>query len=258
MIRKLSLISIIVVICCTAQAQNEKGFDRGFTKESNTFVPKGFGSTGLSIAYDTYNAGNGDTGYEFLSVIKDVDGKFSTFKVSPSFSYFFARNTAAGFRIGYSDTNYDVDKASFSVDNDTDMDLSNHYFRSHKYTAAATIRNYIPLFGSKIFALFNEGRLIGGFGQSKSYQITDTGKDGSFTDNYSLSLGLNSGLCTFVTNDFAFEVSLDVLGFEYSTSHQTRNQVYESDFSHFGASYKVKLTTINFSLVYFFNIKKCK
>lgn len=256
MIRRLSLISIIIVTCFAAQAQNGNNFDRGFTKESNTFVPKGYGSTGLSIAYDTYNAGNGNSGYEFLSIVDDVDGKLSTFKIAPSFSYFFARNTSAGFRIGYTNTSFDVNNASLSMDNDSNIDLSNHYLRSNKYTASATIRNYIPLFGSKFFALFNEGRLIGGFGQSKSYKLTDGGKDGTFTDNYSIALGLNSGLCSFITNDFAFEVSVDVLGCEYSHSRQTKNQIYKSDFSHFGASYKVKLATINFSLVYFFNIKK--
>ncbi len=256
MIRKLLSILIGIVICVTTQAQNGNNFDRGFTKESNTFVPQGYGSTGLSIAYDTYNAGNGNSGYEFLSIVDDVDGKLSTLNIAPSFSYFFARNTSTGFRIGYTNTSFDIDKASLSMDNDSDIDLSNHYFRSNKYTAAATLRNYIPLFGSKIFALFNEGRLIGGFGQSKSYRLTNGGKDGTFTDNYSIALGVSSGLCSFVTNDFAFEVSLDVLGCEYSLSRQTKNQIYKSDFSHFGASYKVKLATINFSLVYFFNIKK--
>lgn len=256
MIRKLLSMSIGIVICVITQAQNGNNFDRGFAKESNTFVPKGYGSTGLSITYDTYNTGNGNSGYEFLSIVDDVDGKLSIIKISPSFSYFFARNTSAGFRIGYANTSFDINKASLSMDNDSNIDLSNHYFRSNKYTAAATLRSYIPLFGSKIFALFNEGRLIGGFGQSKSYKLTDGGKYGTFTDNYSLALGLNSGLCSFVTNNFAFEVSMDVLGCEYSLSRQTKNQVFRSDFTHFGASYKVKLTTINFSLVYFFNVKK--
>ena len=241
-----------------AMAQVSGYFDRGFKKESNTFVPKGFASTGLSISYNTYKAGNGDYGYDFFSIINDVQGNCTTFDISPSFSYFFARNTSAGFRVGYSSTSYDLDKASLYLDDDSDFDLSNHHLRSNRYSAGITLRNYVPLFGSRIFALFNEGLLAGSFGQSKSYEIGDNGKNGTFADNCSLSLGLNSGLCTFVADNFAFEVSIDVLGLEYSYSKQTENQEYVSNFSHFGASYKVKLATIKFSLAYFFNMGRRK
>ena len=52
-------------------------FDRGISRKSSCFIPKGTVGAGVSVSYNTYSLGNGlgDAGYSALfSLIQDVHG----------------------------------------------------------------------------------------------------------------------------------------------------------------------------------------
>lgn len=238
--------------CVASASEPKKKFDRGFGEASSVFVPKGTMTAGASLSYHRYSAGNGDIGYEFLSLITGVEGTLSTVNISPAALYFIGNNTAVGARFGYSYTSMDMDGASVSLDSDNSFDFSNRYMKNQSYSGSIVLRNYLPLFGSRVFAMFNEVRLGGTKGQGKSYQMDGDEKNGTFTDSYALKIGLNPGLVAFLTNDFAFEVSLNVLELNYSYSKQTKNQVYTSSLSHFGTTFKPNLLSLNFALMYYF------
>lgn len=82
----------------------EKKFDRGLGDASTVFIPKGMMTLGTSISYNRYSAGNGDVGYELMSLITGLEGTLSTVKISPAAFYFIGKNTAVGARFGYSYT----------------------------------------------------------------------------------------------------------------------------------------------------------
>ncbi|MFA6592318.1 MAG: hypothetical protein WCS67_03155 [Bacteroidales bacterium] len=241
-------------------AQKAPGFDRGFSKKEggiSTFVPKGSMNVGLSASYHSYNAGSDEVGYEFMSLVTDIKGQLTTLTVSPSYSYAFAKNTTVGVMAGYSYTFFNLDDAQISMGEDSDLDMSNHYLRSNKYMGAATLRYYLPLFNSKIFALFYEARLTGSYSEGKSFKLDDAGdKDGTFTKSYGAEFGLYPGISCFVTNNIALEVALNVLKVGYNYSDQTKNQVEKSHLSNFGTGYKVQLTSLNFGLLYYFKQNK--
>ena len=241
-------------IVCMASSPQKKKFDRGFGSASSLFVPKGTMTAGASLSYHRYDAGNGDIGYEFMSLITGVEGTLSTVTISPAVLYFIGNNTAIGARFGYAYTSMDVNGASISLDSDNGFDLSNRFMENQSYSGSVVLRNYLPLFGSKVFAMFNEVRLGCTLGQGKSYQLEDEEKTGTFTASYALKIGLNRGLVAFLTNDFALEVSLSVLELNYSYNNQTKNQVYKSSLSHFGTTFKPNLLSLNFSLMYYFPI----
>ncbi len=253
--KKIVIATFLLSLSLSAVASGPgKKFDRGFGEASSVFVPKGMVAAGASLSYHHYSAGNGDIGYEIMSLLTGIEGNLSTISIAPSAMYFIGNNTSVGARFGYSYTSLDMNGASVSLDADNKFDFSNHYFKNQGYTGQFVLRNYLPLFGSKVFAMFNEVRIGGTLGQSKAYQMDGEEKDGTFTDSYALKIGLNPGLVAFLTNDFAFEVSLNVLECNYSYSKQTKNQVFTSSLSHFGTAFKPNLLSLSFSIMYYFQV----
>lgn len=132
-------------IVCMASSPQKKKFDRGFGSASSLFVPKGTMTAGASLSYHRYDAGNGDIGYEFMSLITGVEGTLSTVSISPAVLYFIGNNTAIGARFGYAYTSMDVNGASISLDSDNGFDLSNRFIENQSYSGSVVLRNYLPL-----------------------------------------------------------------------------------------------------------------
>ena len=248
---------LLAVIPAAAQKQKSAAFDRGLDNSGSIFIPKGMMTVGSSISFNHYSIGEGGAeGYDIASLLTGIQGKLSTVRVSPAVMYFVKDNMAVGARLGYSYTSMDVDNAAIELDTDTNFDLSNHYYAGQSYFGSAVLRNYLPLFGSRIFAMFNEVRLGGGITQSKTYRLDEGEKDGTYSDGYKINVGLYPGLTAFLTNNFSFEVSLGVLSVSYTRDTQTRNQVETSSYSHFGTTYKPDLLELNFAMMYHFPVKK--
>lgn len=253
--KKTLLFAVLLTLGSSVSAQvSGRKFDRGFGKETSVFVPKGSMTVGSSVSYNHYSAGNGDIGYEVLSLITGLEGELSTVKISPSVFYFIANNTAIGARFGYNYTALDMDGASLSLDSDTGFDLSNHYFKEQGCSGSIALRNYISLFGSRVFGVFNEVRVGGKLTRGKSYQLDGDEKSGTYSDGYALNIGIMPGVTVFVTNGLSFEVALSVLECNYSYVKQTKNQVYTSSMSHFGTTFKPNLLGLSFAIMYYFQI----
>ncbi len=246
--------ALFSVSLALAAKEPEKKFDRGLGDASSVFVPKGMMTVGASISYHHYSAGNGDVGYELMSLITGMEGNLSTVKVSPALFYFIGKNTAVGARFGYSYTSMDMDKASISLDSDNEFDLSNHYLKNQSYSGQFAVRNYVPLFGSRVFAMFNEVRIGGTKSQGKAFQYDGDEKNGTFSDGYALNIGVYPGVTVFLTNSLSFELALSVLECNYSYTKQTKNQVYTSSLSHFGTTFKPNLLGLSFSIMYYMQV----
>ena len=247
---------MLLSIGTMAVARNQEKFDRGLGDASAVFVPKGMMTAGASISYSHYSAGNGDVGYELMSLITGLEGTLSTVKISPAAFYFIGKNTAVGARMGYSYTSMNLGGASISLGTDDEFDLSNHYVKSQSYSGQFAVRNYVPLFGSRVFGMFNEIRIGGSRGQGKSFQYDGNEKNGTFSESYALTIGIVPGLTMFLTNNLSFEVSISVLECNYSYTKQTKNQVYTSSLSHFGTTFKPNLLGVGFSIMYYFQVGK--
>lgn len=258
--KRILLTAMILLAAVPAVAQKQKkspAFDRGLSQKASIFIPKGMMTVGSSISFNHYSIGReGTEGYDIASLLTGVQGRLSTVRVSPAVMYFVKDNLALGARLGYSYTSLDLDRAALEFGSDTDFDLSNHYYCGQTYSGSIVMRNYLPLFGSRIFAMFNEVRLGGGIVQKKTYSLDEGEKDGTFSDGYKLNVGLYPGLTAFITNDFSFEVSLGVLSVSYSHDSQTRNQVSTSGASHFGTSYKPDLLELSFAMMYHFPVRR--
>ena len=143
-------------------------------------------------------------------------------------------------------------------------------YQKQSYSGSITLRNYMPIANSKRFAMFAELRATGAYAQSESYKVQDGKKYGTYQDIYKGSLSVVPGLCCFVTNEAALEVSVGVLGFTHAGKHsqrtakahqktvQTTNQVEVSQMTQNNASFKINPLSINMGVSIFIGPNKNK
>ncbi|MDC7138473.1 MULTISPECIES: hypothetical protein [Bacteroides] len=225
----------------TSQAQE---FKRNI--ESHTFVPKGQWVVGSSVSYSEHNEQN----YQFL-VIDGFNSDGYTFKISPMFCYAFRDNVAAGGRFSYGRTLTKLDGVTLNLDESTQFDVNDMYQLKHSYSAMGVLRNYINLGTSKRFGLFAETRLEIGGSQSKVVTKDGTSLTGTYTKTTDFGIGVAPGIVAFINNYTAVEVSIGVLGLDFSKVKQTTDQVYIGERSSSSANFKINLFSIGLGIAFY-------
>ena len=173
------------------------------------------------------------------------------FKISPMFCYALKDNLAAGGRFSYGRSLTKLDGVTLNLDDDTHFDVNDLYQLKHSYSVIGILRNYINMGTSKRFALFAETRLEVGGSQSK--MVTKNG--GTLTGTYSTTadfgLGVAPGIVAFINNYTAVEVSIGVLGLDFSKVKQTTDQVYIGERSSSSANFKINLFSIGLGIAFY-------
>lgn len=266
--KKTIILSILLAVCTVslqaAAASREKEpvepFDRGIGRSTSVFIPAGTIGAGASFSYSNYSLGNGinDTGYQMLfSLIQNLHGNLESYGIAPHVSYFIRNNLAVGARFDYDRTAFNLGNVDLSLSDALSLSTGDFNYLKQAYTGAFTLRNYIPFGQSRRFAMFTEVRLTGGYGQSESYrmgydEVLDTPyKTGTYQDIYQFEIGLVPGLCAFITNEVALEVSVGLLGFNYQRVVQVTNQVERSEMENNGLNFKLNILAINFGLSFY-------
>jgi hypothetical protein len=241
--KKLNLILVFWLIGAFASvAQN--AFKRDLP--SVDFAPKGQWIAGAGVSYSQMNLDN----YQFL-IAEDLKGDVYQFKVSPTLMYAFNDNMAVGGKFGYSRSRTSLDDARIMIDSETDYSAGDMYLISQDYSAMGVYRYYMSIGRSTRFGMFGEAQLDLGFGQSKMREGTGKDVTGSFYDTFSCNIGLAPGLVMFLNNYSAIEVNVGVLGFGYSHTKQTTNQVYEASYSSKSANLKLDILSISFGVLFY-------
>ena len=232
---------MLIIWGMTSQAQE---FKRNI--ESHTFVPKGQWVVGSSVSYSEHNEQN----YQFL-VIDGFNSDGYTFKISPMFCYAFRDNVAAGGRFSYGRTLTKLDGVTLNLDESTQFDVNDMYQLKHSYSAMGVLRNYINLGTSKRFGLFAETRLEIGGSQSKVVTKDGTSLTGTYTKTTDFGIGVAPGIVAFINNYTAVEVSIGVLGLDFSKVKQTTDQVYIGERSSSSANFKINLFSIGLGIAFY-------
>ncbi len=214
--------------------------------ELRTFVPKGQWIVGSSVSYSEYS----DNNYKFL-IVDGFDADGYTFKVSPVALYAFRNNVAAGGRAAYSRTLTKVDRLSVNLDDENTFSLDDLYRLKHSYSGMAILRNYISIGNSTRFGLYNELQLTIGGGQTKLVSGKGESVTGNFETSRDFSIGLAPGMVAFVNNYTAVEVGIGVLGFNYSKTRQTTDQVYVGERSLNTANFKINIFSISLGIAFY-------
>lgn len=226
-----------------AMTPNRRREQRGISQPSIEMVPKGQWIFGGTASYSTHS----NDSYSFL-VIEGIESKGYTFKISPMIGYAVRSNMAIGARFIYSRSLLKIDDAKISME-DINLSVENYYALKHSYEVAAMWRQYIPLGGSKRFALFTECQLAIGGTQSKFVEGSPV--RGTYETGYTVSLGLNPGIVAFATDNVAFELNVGVLGFNYTNTRQVHNQVTVGNRSSSYMNFKVNIFSIGVGMAFY-------
>lgn len=241
------LLTLLVAAACAAPLS---AIDRGLGNPKSVYIPKGTVAVSLTGGYNSWKATGEELtkGIALAGVIEDVNGHVNLASAGAGLSWFVADNVSVGARFAYAQRDIDINNlAMLGL-----VNLTNKHFRRETYSGSLAVRGYLPLFDSKIVALFFEGRLSGSFGYGKNYAETDRGKEGRYSDLYSASLGLYPGLSVFATNRIAFEVSLPFLEGGLEWDKQIKGQAHDSALARKFVNFKPGLLGISAGVVYHF------
>lgn len=248
---------LLGLLCFTGQAQEP--FERGFAGKNKIFIPKGSVGIGLSVSFSNNGVGD-DTGFSILpSYVGELKGGWTSFSIHPAVEYFLNDNWSIGLNFDYVKNIFSLDSARLALSDDLALDIQGWNYHRQSYMGAIMTRYYVPFLGSRIFGWFVEGSLNGGFIQSKLYSLEESGiKHGTYQENLRFSLGLNSGVCFFVAENFDFEVQVGLVNLSMTRVHQVENQVKASSAWRFNASEKIDLLSIKFGAHAYFQMRKKK
>jgi len=136
------------------------------------------------------------------------------------------------------------------------LDTINSESVANRNVISPFIRTYYPLAKNQRFSFFNEIKMDFGFGdsESKSYENGEQIEQEN-TNDFLFGIGISPGVTFFALESFAFEIQLDVLGYEYerSTSIDQDGNEFVSD-SH-NVNFTLDLLSLNFGLAYYFGAK---
>lgn len=239
--------ALLATLFCTAPLF---AVDRGLGNPKSVFIPKGTVAVSLTGGYNSWKASGEELtkGVALAGIIDDVNGHVNLASAGAGLSWFVADNLSIGARFSYAHRDIDINNlAMLSL-----VNLTNKHFRRETYTGSLAMRGYMPLFNSKIVALFFEGRLSGSFGYGKNYADTDRGKEGRYSDLYTATLGLYPGLSVFATDRIAIEVSLPFLEGGLEWDKQIKGQAHDSALTRKFVHFKPGLLGISAGVVYHF------
>lgn len=237
----------MLAVPAAALSLQARTIDRGLGSPVSEYIPAGSFQFGLFGGYNQFNSG-GTQGATFFGLVNNLNGQISTGNLSLSGAYFVARNMSAGIRFTYGNTGIDCDSANLM----SLMQFENQHVNMESFTGALTYRAYLPLFNSKVFALFGEARLNGKMGYTKNYQLQERGKVGTYADVYSVSLGLYPGMSFFVTDNVAVEISLPLLEGGYEWNRQITGGERESAQSHGFIAFQPGILGLNLGITFSF------
>lgn len=245
MVKNLKIaLPLILIVAFALGTHAQEHFKRGL--EQISFVSKGQWIGGVSVSYSQSDFEN----YQFL-IVENLNGDTYTFKVSPMVMFCFKDNLAAGGRLSYSRSRTRLDGASLVLGADTSYDVDNLYSISHNYHGTAMFRNYISLGKSMRFGFFNEVDLSLGGGQSKLVNGTGDELTGTYERNFNLNIGLTPGIIMFLSNYSAIEVSIGVLGFNYTHTHSISDQIYQAERNRKSANFRINLFSVQFGVAFY-------
>lgn len=237
-------VAILLFLTGSIATVAQEQFKRGL--EQYSFVPRGQWITGVSVSFSQASHDN----YQFF-VLEDIKGDSYSFKVSPMLMYCFKDNLAAGGRFAYKRSLMRVDKARFVLASDTDYNIDNLYSLSHSYSGMAAFRNYISFGENKRFGMFNEVQLQIGGSQSKLCNGSGQDLTGTYERSLDIDVGLAPGMIMFLNNYSAIEVNVGVLGFSYTDTKSTTDQVYVARRNTQSANFKINLFSITFGVAFY-------
>ena len=128
---------------------------------------------------------------------------------------------------------------------DISFDMRDVAYKTKTTSVSVFRRSYIGLDRGRRFALFNEVALRYDRGTGTFSRLyNDEPKETKSTGN-AFRLDFSPGMCVFIQEKVAFNVSFGIFGWYWKREHQVTNGVDEGTFSSSGANFKFNLFNLN-------------
>lgn len=237
------IVAALVLGSLSAGAQR---YDRGYENfPKREFIPKGTWMIGGSIGYTQHL--NDD--HKFI-IIEDINSNGFHVTAKPEFLYMFRKNMGIGANLSYSRGLLDIESAGLSVAG-VNLSWKDYCSVSQVFSGAFAYRLYLPMGNANRFAVFAEAQIGGSISQSKVSESHTGEVIGTYEQNYKLQIGVNPGLCAFLSDNLALEVSLGIIGVSYRWVDQLRNRVDAGDRSTFAAGFMLNPLNLSVGVSYY-------
>ena len=126
-------------------------------------------------------------------------------------SYFFKENVSVGLGLQYGE-----DKADLAANL-----LNNSYKRhirnfSRSYGVLGFIKNHIPISANDVFYVTNQTELYYGYKSGPSETFIGDILERQYATQHSMGISIRPGILVFLTDNFAFDLNMGILGFSHS------------------------------------------
>ncbi|MBP3536833.1 MAG: hypothetical protein J6J93_04750 [Muribaculaceae bacterium] len=223
--------------------QNFGRFDRGLF--NYLYIPRGKWSFGLTASYGELQTED----VQVLSMLKDVDFDGRLFSIKPFISYFIHNNQSIGLRFNYTRGTADLGKLGVDFSDDLSFTLRDVSYFQETLSVSTFYRNYIGLDNSGIFGIFNEVDLSFGAGSSRFKRLYNNEPKDTRTIITQGALNFSPGVCVFIQDCVAFNVSFGVFGLKWKKEQQTTDGIDEGTRVTSGANFRFNIFNINFGLM---------
>ncbi|MCM1036480.1 MAG: hypothetical protein NC406_04065 [Bacteroides sp.] len=227
----------------TMKERNFGRYDRGLF--NYLFIPRGKWGFGLTASYGELNTED----VQVLSLLSNLDLSGKTYSIKPFISYFIKNNQSVGLRFNYTRGQADLGGLSVDFDEDLAFTLSDISYYSQSYSVSAFYRNYIGINRSKRFGVFNEVDVTVGSGTSRFKRLYDGVPRDTRTVITQGSINFSPGVCVFIQEYVAFNVSFGVFGLNFRREHQLTDGVDEGTRFTSGANFRFNLFNINLGMM---------
>ena len=133
-------------------------------------------------------------------------------------SYFFKENVSVGLGLQFGEDK--VDLVANLLNNSYKRDIRNF---SRSYGVLGFIKNHIPVSSNNVFYVTNQTELFYGYKSGPSETFISDILERQYGEKHSMGISIRPGILVFLTDDFAFDLNMGILGF----SHSQENVAYK-------------------------------
>ncbi|MBE0639378.1 MAG: DUF481 domain-containing protein [Bacteroidales bacterium] len=179
-----------------------------------------------------------------------VDGQSLDYNLELKSGYYISDYTMVGFNFSY-----EHDKFEGTVFRDPDTLQSNSMSRSFDFTP--NIRPSFPLTKNERLSFFVETGLTFGYTSALTRNVKkDDEVNTQYTEGFHFRAGISPGITFFAMESFAFQVQLNLIGYDLAVLQQSTNNGPESRRVDQKVDAKIDLLSLNLGLSYYFGSKK--
>jgi hypothetical protein len=238
-----------------------KGLAQENQDEDNGRSPYELMSSYYSEQFKPFKKGNVYTGLAFslsdrsLSNVDQlvqnvVDGQDNSFNIVLKGGYYTGDYAMVGINFEYTQ-----EKFEGTLFRDPDTVQSNSISRA--YTITPNVRSSVPLTKNERLSFFTEVGLSLGVGNTLTRNTKNLDEiEKVYSDDFNLRLGISPGITFFAMENFAFEVQLDVLGYELQVRKREINGVEQSRDVRNNVDFNIDILSLKLGLAYYFGAGK--